>query len=69
MPDIADAISDASRCWPSPVAFLWLSAASIAIVVCRPAITSKAEMPARNGGPSGSPVSDISPDMACTIRS
>ena len=69
MPDMADAISDASRCWPSPVAFLWLSAASTAIVVCRPAITSNAEMPARYGGPSGSPVSDISPDMACTIRS
>jgi hypothetical protein len=41
MPDIADAISEASRCWPSPVVFLWLSAARIAIVVCRPAITSK----------------------------
>src|ERR1700689_678456 len=55
MPDIADAISDASRCWPSPVAFLWLSAARIAIVVCRPAITSNAEMPARYGGPAGAP--------------
>ena len=69
MPDIADAIRLASRCWPSPVSFLWLSAARIAIVVCSPAITSNAEMPARYGGPSGSPVSDISPDIACTIRS
>ena len=30
---------------------------------------SKTEIPARNGGPPGSPVRLISPDMACTMRS
>ena len=39
------------------------------MVACRPAITSKTEMPARYGGPSGSPVRLIRPLMACTIRS
>ena len=34
-----------------------------------PAITSNTEMPARNGGPSGSPVRLMSPDMAWTMRS
>ena len=34
-----------------------------------PAITSKIEMPARKGGPSGAPVRLISPDTAWTMRS
>ena len=36
---------------------------------CSPAITSKTEMPARYGGPSGSPVRLIRPEIAWTIRS
>lgn len=39
------------------------------MVACIPAITSKTEIPARNGSPSGSPVRLISPEIACTIRS
>ena len=39
------------------------------MAVCSPAMTSNIEMPARYGGPSGSPVRLISPDMACTMRS
>ena len=39
------------------------------ITACSPAITSNTEIPARYGGPSGSPVRLISPEMACTIRS
>jgi hypothetical protein len=45
------------------------SAASTPIVACSPAMTSKTEMPARYGSPSGSPVRLISPDIACTMRS
>ena len=39
------------------------------MVACRPAITSKTEMPERNGPVSGAPVRLIRPDIACTIRS
>ena len=39
------------------------------MAVCRPAMTSNIEMPARYGGPSGSPVRLIRPDMAWTMRS
>ena len=38
------------------------------IAVCRPVITSNSEIPDRYGGPSGSPVRLISPDMACTMQ-
>ena len=34
------------------------------MVACMPDMTSKTEIPARYGGPSGSPVRLISPDMA-----
>ena len=39
------------------------------MVACIPDITSKTAMPARYGGPSGSPVRLIRPDIACTMRS
>ena len=32
-------------------------------------VSANAEMPARYGGPAGSPVRDIRPDIACTMRS
>ena len=47
----------------------WCSAARMPIAECSPVITSKTEMPARYGGPSGDPVRLISPDTAWTSRS
>ena len=69
IPDSADDSRLASTCCPAPVAARSYRAATMPNAVCSPAITSKTEIPARNGGPPGSPVRLISPDMACTIRS
>ena len=68
-PDSADDSRLTSTRWPSPVASRCRSAARMPITAWLPAITSNTEMPARYGGPSGSPVRLISPDAACTIRS
>ena len=68
-PDMADASRLISTCWPRPVSCLWLSAARIPMVACRPEITSNTATPARYGSPSGSPVTLISPEVAWTMRS
>ena len=68
-PDSAEDSRLTSTCWPRPVSCRVFSAARMPIVACSPAITSKTEMPARYGSPSGSPVRLIRPEIACTIRS
>jgi len=68
-PESAEDSRLTSTCWPCPDFSRARSAARIPMVAWRPAITSKTEMPARYGGPSGSPVRLISPEIACTMRS
>src|SRR5215203_1569881 len=68
-PDSAEESRFTSTCCPRPVSSRLWRAASTPMAACRPAITSKTEMPARYGGPSESPVRLIRPDIAWTIRS
>ena len=68
-PESAADMRSTSTRWPRPVRSRSRSAARIPMAVCIPDMTSKTDIPARYGGPSGSPVRLIRPDIACTMRS
>ena len=60
---------ETSTIWPRPVRSRWNRAALIAPNRWMPPEKSTNAAPALVGGPSGSPVAEALPDIACTVMS
>ena len=66
---IAESISETSTWRPRPVRARSISAAWMPLAASSPQTRSTTAVPAFSGRPSGSPVTAISPPMACSRKS
>jgi hypothetical protein len=62
-------MSETSTRWPAPVRPRACNAARIALAADSPQIMSMSAAPTFSGRPSGSPVTDMRPLIACSSRS
>ena len=65
----AESMSETSTRWPRPSRSRARRAARMPLVAKRPQIMSMSAAPTFSGRPSGSPVTDMSPLIACSSRS